>query len=89
MKHGKGKYKTSLMEIEGEFKKDKPDGKCTVKKYNYGYEGDFENGMKKGQGKEQTMYHDDNYTYQGQFDNDQFNGKGTYDCHASGYNYEG
>lgn len=35
------------------------------------------------------MYHDDNYTYQGQFDNDQFNGKGTYDCHASGYNYEG
>ena len=53
------------MEIEGEFKNNKPDGKCIVTKYNYKFEGNYENGVKKGEGIEECKDYDNSYKYTG------------------------
>ena len=77
------------MEIEGEFKNNKPDGKCIMTKYNYRFEGCYENGVKKGSGEEECRDYDNSFKYKGEYDNDKFEGKGQYIASKSGYTYEG
>ena len=60
------------MEIEGEFKNNKPDGKCIMTKYNYRFEGCYENGVKKGSGEEECRDYDNSFKYKGEYDNDKF-----------------
>lgn len=77
------------MEIEGQFKNNKPDGKCTLKKYNYFYDGCFQNGVKNGSGVEECRDIDNSFKYSGEFCDDKFEGKGKFQDTKCGYFYEG
>lgn len=76
--NGKGRYKNSDTEYEGDFKDGKYDGNGVLKKKNpraiiiSTYNGQFKNGLKHGQGTEIT----NEYTYVGEFSGDKIYGNG-------------
>ena len=66
-----------------------------VSKYNYQYEGGYEQGKKSGKGREESSFYEQKYTYEGSFTKDLFDGEGKYVDESDGrvkdqaYCYEG